>query len=75
MKELIIDMPKNSKHDSQVVLGSLMVRAMEHNYLAMMQEHGDTDRASKGMRNLFGEMWDASKERIWQWYDIEQGEV
>ena len=64
--------PSNlGKQEAQELVGSLMVRAMQHNYIELMQEHQDTKRASQGMQRLFGDMWSKNREQIWQWYDKE----
>lgn len=66
---LVIDMP--TKEQSEAVLGGLLLRSMQHTFCDMMEAHNDLDRANQGMETLFGEIWDASKERVWQWYDLE----
>lgn len=66
--------PSNlDKEEAQELLGNLMVRAMQHNYVEMMQAHNnDTKRVDLAMRRLFGDCWLTSKEQIFQWYDKEQ---
>jgi len=62
---------KLGKHEAEEIVGNLMIKAMQYNYIEMMDTYQDTDRASEGMHRLFGSMWDAAKENIWQWYDME----
>lgn len=60
------------KEEAQELLGSLMGRAMQHNYVDMMQAHdNDAKRVDLAMRRLFGGSWLAAKEQIFQWYDKE----
>lgn len=59
------------KHEAEEVVSSLMFTAMKYNYIEFMDTYQDTDRASEGMHRLFGSMWEAAKETIWQWYDME----
>lgn len=64
--------PSNlGKQEAQELVGSLMLRAMQHNYIELMRVHQDTKRASQAMLRLFGDMWSQNREKIWQWYDME----
>ena len=67
---LIIDMPTPGEADT-ALLGGLMLQAMQHTFCDLMASYKNLDRANQGMDRLFGEIWDAGKERIWQWYDLE----
>ena len=60
------------KEQSQQLLGNLMVRAIQHNYIEMMQAYeNDAKRVDLAMHRLFGESWLVSKEQIFQWFDKE----
>ena len=73
--ENLVVWPSDLDRDkAEEVVSHLLLNSMKHNYCELMKIHSETKRVSLGMFRLFGSNWTKSKERIWQWYDLEIGD-
>lgn len=55
------------------LVDSLIVKSMEYNYVEFVDLYG-FEKADQSMARIFGDAWEANKEQIWQWYDMEKSD-
>lgn len=65
----IVDIVQN-KRTQDDLFDQLLLNCIKHNYMEFADE-GDFRAADSAMERLFGEAWEAHKEEVWLWFDIE----
>jgi hypothetical protein len=56
------------------LMDSLLLSSLKANFLDMVVSYG-IEEANVRMPRLFKESWESRKEIVWQWFDIEIGEL
>lgn len=54
------------------IIDHLTLCSIKHNYPLFVASQG-AEKADEGMARLFGATWDSCKEKVWQWWDEENG--
>ena len=65
-------MEVNVKIETQQLVDELTLSSMKHNYPSFVASRG-VEKADEAMARVFGAIWDSRKEKVWQWWDHENG--